>query len=292
MAVLTSQLDRDAGEFARGGADGGARRRAARADGAGRARRRRAGDRAAPLARQAAGARAHRPPRRPRHRLPRAERAGRLGDVRRRRAERGHRDGHRRRRGPRVRDRRERRDRQGRLVLPAHGEEAPARAGGGRAEPAPVHLPRRLGRRVPAAAGRGLPRPRALRPDLLQPGADVGAGDPADRGRDGLLHRGRRLRAGDVGRDGDRARHGDDLHRRPAAREGCDRAGRDGRGARRRRRPHAALRRRRPLRDLRRARARHRARHRPEPRRAAAGPDLGRRRRPSRRRSTRPTSTA
>ena len=65
----------------------------------------------------------------------------------------------------------------------------------------PVHLPRRLRRRVPAAAGRGLPRPRALRPDLLQPGDDVGAGDPADRRGDGLVHRRRRLRAGDERRD-------------------------------------------------------------------------------------------
>ena len=45
------------------------------------------------------------------------------------------------------------------------------------------------------------------------------------------------------------AGHRDDLHRRPAAREGRDRPGRDRRGARRRRRPHAPLRRRRPLRD-------------------------------------------
>ena len=43
------------------------------------------------------------------------------------------------------------------------------------AEPPPVHLPGRLGRRVPAAAGRGLPRPRPLRAHLLQPGAHVGA---------------------------------------------------------------------------------------------------------------------
>ena len=42
------------------------------------------------------------------------------------------------------------------------------------AEPPAVHLPRRLRRRVPAAAGRGLPRPRPLRPHLLQPGAHVG----------------------------------------------------------------------------------------------------------------------
>ena len=51
-------------------------------------------------------------------------------------------------------------------------------------------------------------------------------GDPADRGRDGLVHRRRRLRAGDERRDGDRARHRHDLHRRPAAREGRDRPGR------------------------------------------------------------------
>ena len=42
----------------------------------------------------------------------------------------------------------------------------------------PVRLPRRLRRRVPAQAGRGLPRPRALRPDLLQPGHHVRPGIP------------------------------------------------------------------------------------------------------------------
>ena len=42
-------------------------------------------------------------------------------------------------------------------------------------EPPALHLPGRLGRRVPAAAGRGLPRPRPLRAHLLQPGADVAA---------------------------------------------------------------------------------------------------------------------
>ena len=75
------------------------------------------------------------------------------------------------------------------------------------------------------------------------------AGHPADRGRDGLVHGRRRLRPGDERRDGDRPRHRDDLHRRPAAREGGDRPGRDARGARRRRRAHAAVGRRRPLRD-------------------------------------------
>ena len=60
-------------------------------------------------------------------------------------------------------------------------------------------------RRVPAAPGRGLPRPRALRPDLLQPGQHVGRGHPAARRRDGLVHRRRRVRPRDVGRDRDRA---------------------------------------------------------------------------------------
>ena len=151
--------------------------------------------------------------------------------------------------GRAVRDRRERRDGEGRLVLPADGEEASPRAGGGRAEPAAVPLSRRLGRGVPAVAGRGLPRPRALRPHLLQPGAHVGEGDPADRGRDGLVHGRRCVRAGDERRDGDRARDGHDLHRRPAAREGGDRPGRDRRGARRRRRARAPVGSRRPLRE-------------------------------------------
>ncbi len=151
-------------------------------------------------------------------------------------------------------------DGQGRHLLPDHGQEAPARAGGRRAEPAAVRLPGRLRRRVPAAAGRGLSRSRALRPHLLQPGAHVGRGHPADRGRDGLVHGRRRLRAGDVRRDDHRPGTGHDLPRRPAAREGGDRRGGHRRGARRRRRAHAALRRRRLLRRRRRARAGDRAR--------------------------------
>ena len=39
------------------------------------------------------------------------------------------------------------------------------------AEPPALPLPRGLGRRLPAPAGRGLPRPRPLRPHLLQRGA-------------------------------------------------------------------------------------------------------------------------
>ena len=44
-----------------------------------------------------------------------------------------------------------------------------------RAQPAAVRLPRRLRRRVPADAGRRVPRQGALRPDLLQPGQPVRA---------------------------------------------------------------------------------------------------------------------
>ena len=56
-------------------------------------------------------------------------------------------------------------------------------------------------RRQPAEPGRRVPRPRALRPHLLQPGQHERAGHPADRGGDGLVHRRRRLRAGDERRD-------------------------------------------------------------------------------------------
>ena len=59
-------------------------------------------------------------------------------------------------------------------LLPPHREEASAGAGDRGGEPAAVPLSRRFGRRLPAAAGGGVSRPRALRPDLLQPGADVG----------------------------------------------------------------------------------------------------------------------
>ena len=103
--------------------------------------------------------------------------------------------------GARVRDRVQRRHHQGRHLLPDDGEEAPARPGDRAREPAAVHLSGRLRRRQPAAAHRGVPRPRALRPHLLQPGDAVLARHPADRLRDGLVHGGRRLRAGHVGRD-------------------------------------------------------------------------------------------
>ncbi len=119
----------------------------------------------------------------------------------------------------------------------------------------------------------------------------VGRGHPADRRRAGLVHRGRRLRARDERRDGDRARPGHDLPRRPAAGEGGDRRDRDGRGARRRRAARHALGRRRSPRRGRRARARDRPRHRRDPAaaaRARVGGPRDRRRPPS----TRPTCTA
>ena len=223
-----------------------------------RARRgRREIPRAAPRAGQAAGARAHRAgcsiPGSPFLELsPLAAYDMYDGDA----PGAGHRHRHRPRVGPRGDDRRQRRDGQGRHVLPDDRQEAPPRAGDRAAEPPAVRLPRRFGRRVPAAAGRGLPRSRALRPHLLQPGAHVGGADSADRRGHGIVHGGRRLRAGDVGRNHHRQGHRHDLPRRSAAREGRDRRGSDGRGARRRRRPHADLRRRRLLRRGRRPRAR------------------------------------
>ena len=120
------------------------------------------------------------------------------------------------------------------------------------AEPAALRLPRRFRRRLPAAAGRSLPRQGALRPHLLQPGQPLGARRSAGRGRDGLVHRGRRLRARDVRRIHHREEPGHDLPRRPAAREGGDRRSRDrGRAGRRRRALanfgcHGSSRRRRP----------------------------------------------
>ena len=103
--------------------------------------------------------------------------------------------------GARVRDRVQRRHHQGRHLFPDDGEEAPARPGDRAREPAALHLSGRLRRRQPAAAHRGVSRPRALRPHLLQPGDAVLARHAADRLRDGLVHGGRRLRAGHVGRE-------------------------------------------------------------------------------------------
>ena len=113
----------------------------------------------------------------------------------------------------------------GGTYYPADGEEAPAGAGDRTREQPALHLSGRQRRRQPAEPGRGLPRPRAFRPHLLQPGDHVGARHPADRGGDGILHRRRRLRAGDVRRGDHRPEPGHDLPRRPAAGEGRDRRG-------------------------------------------------------------------
>ena len=152
-------------------------------------------------------------------------------------------------------DRRERRDGEGRHVLPDDREEARACAADRARQPAAVRVPRGLRRRVPAASGRGVSGSRALRPDLLQPGAHVRGTDPAGRHGDGLLHRRRRVRARDVGRNRHRQGHGHDLPGRAAAREGRDGRRSHRRRARRRRRPHPRVRRRRLLRGRRRSRA-------------------------------------
>ncbi len=213
-------------------------------------------------ARQAAAARARAPSARPGVAVPRDRAARGVGDVQRRRALGVDDLRHRPRVGPRVRHRGERRHHQGWHVLPDDGEEAPARAGDRGAEPAALRLPRRLRRRLPARAGQRLSRPRALRAHLLQHRQHVGRRNTADRLRDGLVHGGRRLRAGDVRRVDHRQGAGHDLPRRPAAGEGGNgRGGHAGR-ARRRRGPHARLRRRGPLRVERRARACARAAHR------------------------------
>ena len=230
-----------------------------------RPRRRRQVARAPCGARQAPAARARRRPARPGLALPRDRPARRVRHVRRRGA--GRRDDRRHRPDRRagMHDRRQRRDGEGRHLLPDDRQEAPAGAGDRAAEPAAVHLPGRFRRRLPAAPGRGLPRPRALRPDLLQPGQHERAGHRPDRGGDGLVHGGRRLRAGDERRDRDRQEPGHDLPRRPAAGEGGDRRGGERRGARRRRRAHPALGRGRPPRRRRPACAGDRPSHRREP---------------------------
>ncbi len=116
-----------------------------------------------------------------------------------------------------------------------------------------------FGRREPSAPDRGVSRPGSFRADLLQSGDAVLPRHPADRLRDGLLHGGRRLCAGDVGRDGDRAPSGHHLSRRAAAGEGRHGRSRLGGGSRRRRRPRAPIGRGRSLCDRRRPCARHRA---------------------------------
>ena len=161
-----------------------------------------------------------------------------------------------------MRGRRQRCDHQGRHLLSDDGEEASSRPGYRAAEQSALHLHGRFRRRVPAAAGRDFPGRTAFRPHLLQSGADVGAGHSADCHRDGLLHRRRRLCAGDVGREHHRAQPGHDFSRRTAAGEGGDRRGGHRRGIGRRRRAFAAIRRHRSLCAERQPCDRHRAAHR------------------------------
>src|SRR6516164_7383929 len=119
-----------------------------------------------------------------------------------------------------MRRHRQRCHHQGRHLLPDDGEEAFTRAGHRAREPLALRLHGRLRRRVFAAAGRNLPGRAPLRPHLLQPGAHVGARHSPGRGRDGLLHRRRRLCTGDVGSEHHRAQSRHDLPRRAAAGEG------------------------------------------------------------------------
>ena len=89
-------------------------------------------------------------------------------------------------------------DRKGRLVLPDDSQEAHQGAGDRRGEQSALHLSGRLGGRLPADAGRGLPRQAALRSYLPQPGHPLQQGDPASGRRARLVHRRRRLHPGDV----------------------------------------------------------------------------------------------
>ncbi len=78
--------------------------------------------------------------------------------------------------GRHVHDHRERRHGESRRVLPDDGEESHPRAEHRHREPHSHDLSGRFGRRVPAAAGRRLPRHRRLRPRLPQQRSDVGDG--------------------------------------------------------------------------------------------------------------------
>ena len=283
--VLHSNADPSSAEFqANQAAHAGARRGPRPPVRAGPRRRRPDGRRAARRARQAAASRARRAPARPRLAVPRALDARGARHVRRPGARRGDHHRHRPRPRPRGGHRLQRRHRQGRLLLPDDGAQAHARAGDRAAEPPAVRLPRRLGRRLPPAPGRAVPRRARVRAELLQPGQPLGGGHPADRRRARLVHRRRRVRAGDVRRERHRPQPGHDLPRRSAAGEGRHGRGRQRRGPRRRRPAHAPLGSRRPPGERRRGSAGHRALD----RRDAAGPrraPRGRRRHPSRPRS-------
>ena len=194
--------------------DGGAGRRPARETGRHRAGRRRRAQRQAHGARQAAAARARARAARPGQPVPRVLATRGVRHVQGQHRRGGHHHRHRPRQRPGMRDRVQRRDGQGRHLLSADREETPARAGHRARQRPAVHLPGRLRRRQPAQPVRRVSRSRPLRAHLLQPGDDVGAGHPADRRGDGLVHGGRRVCARDVGRVDHRPRAGDDLPRR------------------------------------------------------------------------------
>ena len=206
-------------------------------------RRPRALDRAAPVARQDPGPRPDRHGDRRGHGVPRALDARRVGPVRRRGARRRHR--HRHRRGARraVHVHRQRRHREGRLAAADVDQEARAGPGHRPRERPRRDLPRRLRRRLPAAAGRDLPRQGSLRRLVLPPGPTVGGRSSPALGGARRLHRRRRLRAGAV-RRGDHGRgHRSDLPRWSADREGGARRDHRARRPRRRRAPHPHVRR-------------------------------------------------
>ena len=102
------------------------------------------------------------------------------------------------------------------------------------------------------SGGANLPNQAEIFPDrehfgriFYNQATHVAAAHSADRRGDGLVHRGRRLCAGDVRRDHHRQGAGHHLPRRPAAGEGGDRRNREGRGSRRRRCARPPVRRRR-----------------------------------------------
>ena len=146
--------------------------------------------------------------------------------------------------GPRLHGRRQRRHRQGRHLLSDDGEKASARAGDRAREPSALHLSGRFAAaRSCRCRTRSSPTSDHFGRIFYNQARMSAAGHPADRGRDGLLHGGRRLCAGDVGREHHRAQAGHDLPRRAAAGEGGDRRGGQRRGAGRRRRAQPPIRR-------------------------------------------------
>ena len=110
-----------------------------------------------------------------------------------------------------------------------------------RAEPPALHLPGRFRRRQPAEPGRGVSRPRPLRPHLLQPGQPCRPpGIPQIAVVMGSCTAGGAYVPAMADESVIVREPGHDLPRRPAAGEGGDRRGRERRGARRRRRAQRA----------------------------------------------------